>query len=180
MSAHDAQALNQFILEALADGPLSQQAVRKKVEPRAPKRCRTWMKRVWSICMLAVAEGDVCYGPPQGAEVTSFEQTNGCEAASMWMKPKQNKNPSTLSRCVWTGNAARFFALVGNWNDGSAPHMGGGPQRNGRSLRADGTAFILKRDLAQLRNAAFDRAVVRLLSEFRFLFARTRAKTTSR
>ena len=30
----------------------------------------------------------------------------------------------------------------------------------------DGTAFILERDLAQLRNAAFDKAVVRLLANF--------------
>ena len=60
MSANDAQALNQFILEALADGPLTQQGCARRLSRELPETCRPWMKRVWSICMLAVAEGDVC------------------------------------------------------------------------------------------------------------------------
>jgi hypothetical protein len=69
MTVRDAEMLSKAIVEALARGPLPQHAVRKRVMETAPKKWRAWMVRVWSIFMLAIAEGHVCYGPARGAEI---------------------------------------------------------------------------------------------------------------
>ena len=181
MSANDAQALNQFILEALADGPLPQQAVHKRVEPRAPKSCRPWMKRVWSICMLAVAEGDVCYGPPQGSDVTLVR-------TDQWLRRRKYVDETGAKQKL----LRRYLAAYGPATLRDFSHWSGIGMMEARltweAVRnemaevsvPDGTAFILERDLAQLRNAAFRSGSRPSSSEFRFLFARTRAKTTSR
>ncbi len=167
MSANDAQALNQFILEALADGPLTQHVVRKKVEPRAPKSCRPWMKRVWSICMLAVAEGDVCYGPPQGSDVTLVR-------TDQWLRRRKYVDETGAKQEL----LRRYLAGYGPATLRDFSHWSGIGMMEARLTWEvvrnqmaevsvpDGTAFILERDLAQLRNAAFDKPVVRLLANF--------------
>jgi uncharacterized protein YcaQ len=62
--------LNTQVLEALRGGPLTQKEIRKRVEPRASKRMKDWMSRVWSILRTPIAEGLICYGPARGAEIT--------------------------------------------------------------------------------------------------------------
>jgi uncharacterized protein YcaQ len=67
--------LNAHVLEALRDGPLTQPEIRKRVQPRASKRMKAWMSRVWSILRTPIAEGLICYGPARGAQVT-FARTD--------------------------------------------------------------------------------------------------------
>jgi hypothetical protein len=64
----EANDLTATIVDALASGPMSRQAIRTYVKERASKRVRAWMDKVWSIVRLPVSEGLVCYGEGEGNE----------------------------------------------------------------------------------------------------------------
>ena len=66
----EADQLLRVLLDALAEKPLAQKALRAAVRPQVSKNVRAWMGRVWGIVRPAVVEGLVCYGPDEGNEIT--------------------------------------------------------------------------------------------------------------
>ncbi len=84
-------ALNLQIVDFLRDGPLTQQELRKLIQPRVSKRMKAWMSRVWSILRTPIAEGLICYGPARGAEIT-YVRTN------QWLPHKPKKTDPAEAR----------------------------------------------------------------------------------
>lgn len=73
---HEADQLLRALLEALAEKPLAQKALRVAVRPQVSKKVRAWMDKVWGIVRPAVVEGLVCYGPDEGNEITYVRTEN--------------------------------------------------------------------------------------------------------
>jgi hypothetical protein len=69
ITREEAEDLTGLIMNALASGPLDRADIAAAVRPKASKRVRKWMGRVWSIVRVPMAEGLVCYGPGEGNEV---------------------------------------------------------------------------------------------------------------
>jgi uncharacterized protein YcaQ len=77
----DVQAVIQSVVDALADGPKTQQEL-VAVAARTPsKGVRAWLKLAWSAVRPAVVQGLVVYGPSKGGEVT-FVRTD------KWLPPQ--------------------------------------------------------------------------------------------
>jgi hypothetical protein len=66
----EADQLTRVLLEALAEKPMGQKALRAAVRPQVSKKVGAWMDKVWGIVRPAVVEGLVCYGPDDGNEIT--------------------------------------------------------------------------------------------------------------
>jgi uncharacterized protein YcaQ len=66
----EVEALTGVITNALASGPLGRAELTAAMRPKASKRVRAWMDKVWGIVWMWVptAEGLICYGPSKGAE----------------------------------------------------------------------------------------------------------------
>jgi hypothetical protein len=58
------------VMEALTDGPKTQQELLARAREKAETGMRKWLQHTWSAMRPAILEGLVCYGPPRGAEVT--------------------------------------------------------------------------------------------------------------
>ena len=65
----DVERMNEAVGEALGAGPMTQRELSELILPRAGKKVRAWMKRVWSPFRPALVEGLICYGPDRGQEV---------------------------------------------------------------------------------------------------------------
>ena len=57
-------------MDALADGPKTQQDLLARAKAKAERGMRLWLKYAWSAMRPAILEGLICYGPPRGAEAT--------------------------------------------------------------------------------------------------------------
>src|SRR5262245_25130281 len=66
----DVDVVNDAVVEALRDGPKTQQELIAHAKTVASPRMRLWLKLAWSAVRPAVVEGLICYGPPRGAEAT--------------------------------------------------------------------------------------------------------------
>jgi hypothetical protein len=102
VTAADLNELTGQILETLLDAPLTQKEIRKQVEPRASKRMKSWMSKVWSILRVPVAEGLIVYGPARGAEIT-FVRTNE------WLPGHKKMDPREAQQVL----LARFLEAYG-------------------------------------------------------------------
>ena len=69
------------VMNALADGPKTQQQLITRAREKAEKGMRVWLKFAWSAMRPAIVEGLIVYGPPRGAEAT-FVRTD------QWLPPK--------------------------------------------------------------------------------------------
>ncbi len=70
ITAEEAHDFSSVIVDALASGPLGRAAIIAAVQPKASKRMRAWMEKVWSIVRIPVAEGRICYGAGEGNQTT--------------------------------------------------------------------------------------------------------------
>ncbi len=70
VTPEEAAQMQRTILEALADGPATQQALVQHAQKKASKHLRAWLKFAWSAFRPSIVEGLICYGPPRGSEVT--------------------------------------------------------------------------------------------------------------
>ena len=95
----EANDLTVTIVDALASGPLSRQAIRAHVKTRSSKRVRAWMEKVWSIMRLPVSEGLVCYGEGDGNEAMMIRTEQWLPAlAKKKMLPAQAAQAELLRR----------------------------------------------------------------------------------
>jgi uncharacterized protein YcaQ len=58
------------VMEALADGPQTQQELIARAKRAAAPSMRRWLQYSWSALRPAIIEGLIVYGPPRGNEVT--------------------------------------------------------------------------------------------------------------
>ena len=66
----EAETLNTAVVDALASGPKTKRELTEQLEPTWNKKIKYWMKGASLGFRGAIVEGLVCYGPPQGNEVT--------------------------------------------------------------------------------------------------------------
>jgi DNA glycosylase AlkZ-like len=167
ITAREADELMRALLEALAEKPLAQAALRAAIRPRVSKNVRAWMGKVWGIARPAVAEGLVCYGPDDGNEITYVRTED-------WL-PKQ--------KAVSAEDAQEFLlrAYLRSYGPASARDFA---HWSGFSMKAvtqvwrsieeelsevdleDRRAFVLREDLAALRDSKLKGLNLRLLPSF--------------
>ena len=63
-------AMMTTVMDALQDGPRTQQELIALARRRAGPKMRLWLKYAWSAVRPLVIEGLICYGPPRGGQVT--------------------------------------------------------------------------------------------------------------
>jgi uncharacterized protein YcaQ len=163
----EADALNEAIVDALRGGPLPTRAIREKVLPKVGKRVRKFLARVWSLCWPATVEGLVCYGPPDGAEVT-FARVD------QWLpglRPvEEQKARQILLRRFLGAYGPATPRDFGKWTSISMPDV----KFTWESLQAEMAevsvegqrASLLRKDLVALQKSHFAAPVLRLLPNF--------------
>jgi uncharacterized protein YcaQ len=162
------RVLNSHVIDSLRSGPLTQSEIRKRVVPRASKRMKTWMSRVWSILRTPIAEGLICYGPARGAEITYVR-------ATQWLPHKQKKiDPAEARRSL----LLRYLAAYGpatprdfsKWSGIGMPQVKeawGSIEENLAEVTVEGEkVWLPRRFLKQLHNSNLSETVVRLLPAF--------------
>lgn len=167
ITAHEVDSLHQSTLDALADGPLTQQALKERVAPSLGKHMRAWMDRVWSIFRLAVVEGLICYGPSSGAR-GAFVRTDH------WL-PKQRKISEQDAQHAMLRGFLRAYGPAtlrdfAKWTGFAMPDAKALWTRHyGEMLEADvegHKASILRNDLRVLRESGLADPIVRLAPSF--------------
>ncbi|HEY2906692.1 MAG TPA: hypothetical protein VGJ29_12400 [Vicinamibacterales bacterium] len=110
--------MQQTILEALADGPATQQTLAQSETEKASKHLRAWLKFGSSAFRPSIVEGLICYGPPRGV---------GSHAGShRSLAGKAADGPVSLSAAkpVWESVSAEMTEVViqpADSNAGQAP-----------------------------------------------------------
>jgi hypothetical protein len=98
-------AMIETILEALGDGPKTQQELIARTRKKAGKGVRAWLEHAWSAVRPAVIEGLIVYGPPRGCRnsgrLTSTPPAPNCSGVS---SRRSAPPPRTTSR---SGRASR-------------------------------------------------------------------------
>jgi hypothetical protein len=160
------------IMDALADGPKTQQDLLARAKVRAARGMRIWLKYAWSAMRPAILEGLICYGPPRGAEATFVR-------VDQWL-PKQ-RVPGELDARIEL--ATRFLTAFGPATHRDFSKWSGLKTSDTRpvfdrlagrieSVTVDGAeSFILRRDRDELADASLDSEPKLLPSFDTFLLA---------
>jgi hypothetical protein len=90
------------VMDALADGPKTQQDLLARATVKAEKGMRLWLKYAWSAMRPAILEGLIVYGEPRGAEATFVR-------VDQWL-PKQKTVDAAEAQVAL---AARFLSAFG-------------------------------------------------------------------
>lgn len=163
----DADDLNNAVVRELRDGPLTQSEIRKRIEAKAGKNLKTWMKRFFSVCRPAVVEGLICYAAEKAGEITYAR-------VDQWLPKHREVEP---------GEAQQF--LVRNYLRAYGParlqdfsKWSGITMKEARPVwdsLADEMAevsiegernWILRKELDRLKDADLSKPVLRLLGAF--------------
>ena len=154
------------VLDALADGPKTQQDLLARAKQKAERGMRVWLKYAWSAMRPAILEGLICYGPPRGAEATFVR-------VDQWL-PKQKDVEVADARAEL---ATRFLSAFGpatprdfsKWSGLKSGHAQAAFDSLGDDLvqvtMEGAPCRILRRDLAALADSPLD-AAPRLLPAF--------------
>ena len=163
----EAREVAALIVETLESGPMTANAIRAAVHRRVSRQVRDWMKLVWSIMQLPVAEGLVCYGSGDGNQATYIRTDQWLKGPQQKKKdvPEQKAQLELLRRYLraygparlkdfihWSGITAGEAALLLSFIANEVQEISGG--------------FLLREDLAQLREAARQTDSVHLLPHF--------------
>jgi hypothetical protein len=168
------------VMNALADGPKTQQQLIARAKEKAERGMRVWLKYAWSAMRPAILEGLIVYGPPRGAE-TTFVRTD------QWLqRPLVSALRRTSSLDAHEARielARRFLTAFGPATHRDFTKWSGLPTSVTRpifeqlssdmvAVSVDGEAsFILRRDLKSLAGARLDRSAKLLPSFDSFLLA---------
>ncbi len=160
------------VMDALADGPKTQQDLIARAKAKASKGMRTWLQFAWSAMRPAIVEGLIVYGEPRGAEATFVR-------ADQWL-PKQKAMDAADAQ---TELARRFLSAFGPATHRDFTKWSGLPTRvtgpafdrlvsTLESVTVDGErAFVLRADLDELAASTPDRSPTLLPSFDTFLLA---------
>ncbi len=160
------------VMDALADGPKTQQDLLARAKKNAEPDMRKWLQYAWSAMRPAILEGLIVYGEPRGAEATFVR-------VDQWL-PKQKRVDAAEARIEL---ATRFLTAFGPATYRDFTKWSGLPTSVTKPLfdeiagslapvTIDGEAgFILRRDLDELADATTERAVTLLPAFDTFLLA---------
>jgi len=160
------------VMDALADGPKTQQELLARAKTSASKGMRRWLQFAWSAMRPAIVEGLIVYGPSRGAEATFVR-------VDQWL-PTQKKVEADAARVAL---ATRYLRAFGPATYRDFSKWSGLPTSVTKrvfdvlaeSLVAvtvdDERSFLLKKDLAELTDAAIERSPKLLPSFDTFLLA---------
>jgi uncharacterized protein YcaQ len=155
------------IVEALGDGPRTQQELIACARKKSGKGARAWLEHAWSAVRPAVIDGLIVYGPPRGAEATFVR-------VDEWL-PKQPGFEVADARAELL---RRFLSAFGPATAHDFAKWSGLKTTDARtaldSLREEvvqvsiesAPGWILRADLDALRRSALDEDAVRLLGAF--------------
>lgn len=154
------------VMDALADGPRTQQDLLVRAKAKASRGMRVWLKYAWSAMRPAILEGLICYGPPRGAQATFVR-------VDQWLPAQKAVDPDDARLEL----ATRFLKAFGPATHRDFSKWAGLNTSETRSIFAriaslvepvsvDGApSFILRRDRDVLAGAKIDRRP-RLLPSF--------------
>src|SRR5579871_3511290 len=167
VTTKDFDDLNQRLANELRGGPLARGELRERLKPQVNRPLQKWMAAVSSFASPALTEGLVCYGPERGQEVTFV-------CVQEWL-PKQNKiSEAAAQRRL----LRRYLRAYGPASARDFAFWSGIPMKEARPLWSaaqddmaevatdDGPLWILREDLSDLKNSAFEGEIVRLLPGF--------------
>jgi Winged helix DNA-binding domain len=155
------------LMDALAEKPLAQKALRAAVRPQVSKKVRAWMDKVWGIVRPAVVEGLVCYGPDDGNEITYVRTED-------WLPKQKSIDPESAQQFLlraylraYGPATARDFAF---WSGISMKEVAAAwksvEDEFAEVELEDRKAFILREDLRELRTSSLEKPNLRLLANF--------------
>jgi hypothetical protein len=140
------------VMDALADGPKTQQDLLARARLKAERGMRVWLKYAWSAMRPAILEGLICYGPPRGPAAIDAAGARA-EMAARFLTAFGPATPRDFSKWsgLKSGDAQAAFDALGG--DLVQVTVAGAPCR------------MLRRDLDALADSALDTAP-RLLPAF--------------
>ncbi len=160
------------VMDALADGPKTQQDLLARAKKNAEPGMRKWLKYAWSAMRPAILEGLIVYGEPRGSEATFVR-------VDQWL-PTQKRVDADEARIEL---ATRFLTAFGPATYRDFTKWSGLPTSVTKPLfddiagslapvTVDGeVSFILRRDLDGLAGATTDRSLTLLPAFDTFLLA---------
>jgi Winged helix DNA-binding domain len=163
----EADQLTRVLLDALAEKPLAQNALRAAIRPQVSKRVRAWMDKVWGIVRPAVVEGLVCYGPDAGNEITYVRTED-------WLPKQKSIDPESAQQFLlraylraYGPATARDFAF---WSGISMKEVAAVwksiEDEFSEVELEDRKAYILREDESALRKSSLKSPNLRLLANF--------------
>ena len=160
------------VMDALADGPKTQQDLLARAKVKAEKGMRLWLKYAWSAMRPAILEGLIVYGPPRGSEATFVR-------VDQWL-PKQKTVDTDEARAEL---AQRFLSAFGPATHRDFSKWSGLPTSVTKPVfdeiagalapvTVDGEPnLILKSDLSRIEKSTLDRSPKLLPAFDTFLLA---------
>lgn len=165
-SAKHVDTMIATVMDALVDGPKTQQELLARARTTASKGMRAWLKFAWSAMRPAIVEGLIVYGPSRGAGATFVR-------VDQWLSRQKQMDPAAAQLAL----ARRFMRAFGpatyrdfsKWSGLPTSVTRGVFEVLGESLlavRVDGeSTFVLADDVDELSSATLDRGP-RLLPSF--------------
>jgi hypothetical protein len=160
------------VMDALADGPKTQQHLLARAKAKASPGMRKWLRFAWSAMRPAILEGLIVYGEPRGAEATFVR-------VDQWLPTQKAVDASDAQREL----ARRFLRAFGPATYRDFTKWSGLPtsvtkpvfERLGDELApvtVDGEhSFAFRDDVRALESATLDMSPVLLPSFDTFLLA---------
>jgi winged helix DNA-binding protein len=142
------------VMDALADGPKTQQDLLARAKVKASKGMRRWLQFAWSAMRPAILQGLIVYAEPRGGEATFVR-------VDQWLPKQKPIDPGDAQLEL----ATRFLGAFGPATHRDFSKWSGLPtsvtrpafDRLGSGLEAvtvDGErSFVLRRDLSELSSA---------------------------
>jgi Winged helix DNA-binding domain len=163
----EADHLTRVLLDALAEKPLAQKALRAAVRPQVSKRVRAWMDKVWGIVRPAVVEGLVCYGPDAGNEITYVRTED-------WLPKQKALDPESAQQFLlraylraYGPATARDFAFWSGISMKEVTAVWKSIEDEFSEVELeDRKAYILREDEVALRKSSLKIPNLRLLANF--------------
>ncbi len=160
------------VMDALADGPKTQQDLLARAKKNAERGMRKWLQYAWSAMRPAILEGLIVYGEPRGSEATFVR-------VDQWLPKQKKEDPAAARREL----ARRFLTAFGPATHRDFTKWSGLPTSVTKPVfdeisgslspvTVDGEAsWILKRDLDALASARLDGSPTLLPAFDTFLLA---------
>jgi len=160
------------VMDALADGPKTQQDLLARAKQKASAGMRKWLQFTWSAMRPAILEGLIVYGQPRGAEATFVR-------VDQWLPTPKSVDAADAQLEL----ATRFMTAFGPATFRDFTKWSGLPTSVSRpvferlggrldEVTVDGErSYILREDLAELQASTIDRSPVLLPSFDTFLLA---------
>ena len=163
----EVDAVMTLMVDALADGPKTQQELVAVASAGARPGILKWLNKAWSAVRPAVVEGQIVYGPPKGAEATFVR-------VDRWLAAQPDIDRETARAELMRRFLAAFGPATPNdfarWTGiriGEAKQAVEALAGEVEKVSVDGApGWALARDLDEIAGSRLDARAVRLLPAF--------------